>query len=50
MSMRIAVFGATGRTGRPLVERALERDNDVVAFARDGADLHVGGMPKVRDA
>jgi len=37
--MRIAVFGATGRTGRPLVEQALERGHEVVAFARDPAGL-----------
>ena len=32
--MRIAVFGATGRTGVPLVEQALDRGHEVVAFAR----------------
>ena len=32
--MRIVVFGATGRTGRPLVEQALERGHDVAAFVR----------------
>ncbi|ELZ49112.1 NmrA family protein [Halorubrum coriense DSM 10284] len=37
--MRIAVFGATGRTGRPLVEQALERGHEVVAFVRDPASL-----------
>jgi uncharacterized protein YbjT (DUF2867 family) len=37
--MQLAVFGATGRTGRPLVEQPLERGHDVVAFARDPADL-----------
>ncbi|WP_435073275.1 NAD(P)-dependent oxidoreductase [Halorubrum sp. HHNYT27] len=37
--MRIVVFGATGRTGGPLIERALERGHDVVAFVRDPADL-----------
>ena len=35
--MRIAVFGATGRTGHPLVERALGRGHEVVAFVRDAA-------------
>jgi len=40
--MRIAVFGATGRTGRPLVEQALGRGHEVVAFARDPADLPDG--------
>ena len=33
--MRIAVFGATGRTGQPLVEQAVERGHKVVAFVRD---------------
>ena len=37
--MRIVVFGATGRTGRPLVEQALERGHEVVAFVRDPAGL-----------
>jgi putative NADH-flavin reductase len=33
--MRITIFGASGRTGRPLVEQALERGHGVVAFVRD---------------
>ncbi|QKG93262.1 NAD-dependent epimerase/dehydratase family protein [Halorubrum sp. SS7] len=37
--MRIAVFGASGRTGRPLVEQALDRGHEVVAFVRDPASL-----------
>ena len=37
--MQLAVFGATGRTGRPLVQQALDRDHDVVAFARSPSDL-----------
>jgi putative NADH-flavin reductase len=32
--VKLAVFGATGRTGRPLVQQALDRGFDVVAFAR----------------
>jgi putative NADH-flavin reductase len=35
----IAVLGATGRTGRPLVERALDRGHEVVAFVRDASTL-----------
>ncbi|WP_436934748.1 NAD(P)-dependent oxidoreductase [Halovenus marina] len=37
--MRIAVFGATGRTGQPLVEQALERGHEVVSFVRDPTGL-----------
>jgi putative NADH-flavin reductase len=37
--MRIAVFGATGRTGHPLVEQAVERGHEVVAFVRDPTGL-----------
>ncbi|MWG35608.1 NAD(P)H-binding protein [Halomarina oriensis] len=37
----MAVFGATGRTGRPLVEQALGRGVDVVAFVRDASGLDV---------
>ncbi|MEF8900087.1 MAG: NAD(P)H-binding protein [Halovenus sp.] len=37
--MRIAVFGATGRTGRPLVEQALGRGHEVVIFVRDATGL-----------
>ena len=38
-AMRITVFGATGRTGEPLVERAVERGHEVVAFARSPQDV-----------
>jgi len=37
--MRIAIFGATGRTGYPLVEQAIERGHEVVAFVRDETGL-----------
>ena len=39
--MRITVFGATGRTGRPLVRQALGRGHDVVAFVRSPEKLDV---------
>ena len=37
--MRVVIFGATGRTGRPLVRQALERGYEVTAFARDPRKL-----------
>jgi len=37
--MRLLVFGATGGTGRALVERALEQGHLVTAFARDPAKV-----------
>ncbi len=40
--MRVAVFGASGRTGRPLVEQALARGHEVRALVRDPAKLQVG--------
>ena len=37
--MRILIFGATGGTGRQLVEQALERDHRVTAFVRNPVTL-----------
>lgn len=37
--MNIAVFGASGRTGIPLCQQALERGHDVVAHARSPEKL-----------
>lgn len=37
--MRLAVFGATGPTGRRLVERAIAEGHEVRAFAREAAKL-----------
>jgi putative NADH-flavin reductase len=37
--MRIAVFGASGRTGIPLCEEALARDHEVVAHTRSPEKL-----------
>lgn len=37
--MKIAVFGASGRTGLPLVKQALERDHDVRALVRNPEKL-----------
>jgi putative NADH-flavin reductase len=39
--VRIAVLGATGRTGRPLVEELLRRGHHVVAVVRDPAGTGV---------
>ena len=39
--MRIAVFGATGATGRRVVEQALEAGHEVTALVRDPAALGV---------
>jgi putative NADH-flavin reductase len=36
---RIAVFGASGRTGLPFVEQALDGGHTVVAFVRDAGKL-----------
>ncbi|MFB6105184.1 MAG: NAD(P)-dependent oxidoreductase [Halobacteriaceae archaeon] len=37
--MHLAIFGATGRTGIPLVDRALDSGHVVTAFLRDPAKL-----------
>lgn len=39
--MQITVFGATGRTGRPLVRSALDRGHEVVAHARSPEKLAI---------
>ena len=41
--MRITVFGASGRTGRSLVEQALEHGHEVVAFVRDASGFEESG-------
>jgi putative NADH-flavin reductase len=37
--MKLAVFGATGRTGKPLVEQALQAGFEVVALVRTSSKL-----------
>jgi putative NADH-flavin reductase len=37
--MRIALFGATGRTGRHVLQQALAAEHEVVAFARSPSKL-----------
>lgn len=39
--MKLAIFGASGRTGRPLVEQALAAGHSVTALLRDPAKLPV---------
>lgn len=39
--MKLLIFGATGGTGRALVEQALEQGHRVTAFARDPAKVRV---------
>lgn len=39
--MKIAVIGGTGRTGRHLVERLLERGHSVTALVRDAARMPI---------
>ncbi|MBA2285726.1 MAG: SDR family oxidoreductase [Ktedonobacteraceae bacterium] len=39
--MRLAIFGATGRTGKPLVEQALEAGHDVAALVRTPAKMTI---------
>jgi putative NADH-flavin reductase len=39
--MRLAIFGATGKTGRPLVARALAAGYSVTALARNPAKLGI---------
>lgn len=38
-AVKITVFGATGRTGRHLVEQALEKGHEVTALARDSSKV-----------
>ena len=39
--MKIAIFGATGRTGRPLVDEALARGHEVRVLVRDSSRLSI---------
>jgi putative NADH-flavin reductase len=38
--MKLIIFGATGGTGRHLVDQALEQGHEVTVFVRDPAKLH----------
>lgn len=39
--MRLLIFGATGRTGKPLVEQALAAGHEVTAYVRNASKLNV---------
>ncbi|MCC6170338.1 MAG: SDR family oxidoreductase [Caldilineaceae bacterium] len=39
--MKIVVFGATGRTGIPLVQQALDAGHEVIGFVRDPAKMPI---------
>ena len=39
--MELAVFGASGRTGRPLVQQALDAGHDVIALVRTPATFSI---------
>ena len=45
--MKVAVLGATGRTGRPLVTELRRRGHDVRALVRDPAAFSVAGVDVV---
>jgi putative NADH-flavin reductase len=47
--MKLVVFGASGRTGRPLVEQALAQGHDVTAYVRTPSKLaDLDGRPNLR--
>lgn len=46
--MKVAVLGATGRTGGPLVRELQRRGHDVRALVRDPAALSLGGVDVVQ--
>jgi putative NADH-flavin reductase len=48
--MRIAVLGASGRTGSVVVSRALERHHEVVAVVRSASRAPEGTTPALADA
>jgi uncharacterized protein len=47
MIMRIAILGASGRTGSTLVDQALERGHEVVALVRSPSKATVPASPRV---
>lgn len=47
--MKIAVFGASGRTGRQIVKQAVEAGHDVTAVVRQGSGADVSGAVVTAD-
>ncbi len=45
--MRLLIAGASGRTGRLLVEHAIERGHEITALVRDAASLSAGERLRV---
>ncbi|MDK1472938.1 SDR family oxidoreductase [Streptomyces sp. 549] len=45
--MQLTVLGATGGTGRHLVQQALDAGHEVTAVVRDPARLHLGAHPSL---
>lgn len=43
--MKLTVFGATGGTGRQLIEQALAEGNDVTAYVRNPSKLVASHQP-----
>ena len=39
--MKLAIFGATGETGKQLVRQALEKGNEVIAYIRNPSKLNI---------
>jgi hypothetical protein len=46
--MKLAILGATGRTGRELVRQSLDRGHDVIALVRDPMRTGVPEHPQLR--
>lgn len=42
--MKLIIFGATGGTGRHLIQQALTQGHEVTAFARDPSKLNIPGL------
>ena len=45
--MKLFILGATGRTGRLLLQQALDRGHEVVAFVKDGSSLQATANVRV---